>query len=359
MIYIKDFDCFINEAHHMLSGDNSLSELAHDLSEFVQWQMSHSINKKKEYDAKKYIYYYRWDYNEIIEWFVKNEKKFHFPVFLIENQSTISVKISLARMVKGRKKEHETMDLIHLKGNERASHATKKLKDSETGKNHVIYLNTYYLAKEKNIDVRKFIMSDDFEKELTGTVRHEFMHAFDSYKISGVKRDNIDLMKKLYKKYRSTNNIGKEWVTFKNIGSWSENKFNADFDMLSEENNLRTFLYMLLYYMTDTEMNAYIQTFYNQVINSDGKDRYDSDIYKRYKVIQTVLEHDFDSKIIKNTINKKFIKDISSVIKIKSDDPVKVYETYKNIVLKKLDKYFVKLHKIFFDIKESLKTTKK
>lgn len=45
------------------------------------------------------------------------------------------------------------------------------------------------------MDVRKFIMSDDFEKELTGTVRHEFMHAFDTYTISTKKREGIDKMK--------------------------------------------------------------------------------------------------------------------------------------------------------------------
>lgn len=50
-------------------------------------------------------------------------------------------------MVKGRRKEHETDELIRTKGNERASHATKKI--GKESKNHVIYLNAYYLAKEK------------------------------------------------------------------------------------------------------------------------------------------------------------------------------------------------------------------
>lgn len=82
MIYLQTYEMFVAESHHMLSGENSLSGLAHDLSEFVQWQMPHSIKKKKEYDNKKYIYY-RWNYDEIINWFAEQDKKFHYPVFLI------------------------------------------------------------------------------------------------------------------------------------------------------------------------------------------------------------------------------------------------------------------------------------
>lgn len=356
MIYIQTYETFITESHHMLSGENSLSDLAHDLSEFVQWQMSHSIKKKKEYDDKKYIYYYRWDYDEIINWFVEQDKKFHYPIFLIEHGSTISVKISLARMVKGRRKEHETGELIRTKGNERASHATKKT--GKESKNHVIYLNAYYLAKEKNMDVRKFIMSDDFEKELTGTVRHEFMHAFDTYTISAKKREGIDKMKKLYKAYRAKYKIGKEWVTFKEIGTWSGKKFTPDIDMLSKDNNLKTFMYMLLYYLTDTEMNAYLQTFYNQVINSDEKDIYSSDIFKRYKIIKTVLETDFDKNVIEKTWDEKTRKAFSEIIKIHAE-PIEYHEKFKKLVSRKLDKYFNKLNKIFFDIKISLSETKK
>lgn len=68
--------------------------------------------------------------------------------------------------------------------------------------------------------------------------------------------------------------------------------------MLSKDNNLKTFMYMLLYYLTDTELNAYLQTFCNQVINSEEKDIYSSDIFKRYKIIKTVLETDFDKSVI-------------------------------------------------------------
>lgn len=75
--------------------------------------------------------------------------------------------------------------------------------------------------------------------------------------------------------------------------------------MLSKDNNLKTFMYMLLYYLTDTEMNAYLQTFYNQVINSEEKDIYSSDIFKRYKIIKTVLETDFDKSVIEKTRDEK------------------------------------------------------
>ena len=348
MIYLSDYSYFISERHHMLSGDNSLSELASDLTEFVRWQMRHSIKKKKEYDPKKYIYYYRWDYPEITGWFSENGKTFHYPVFLIENGSTVSVKISLGRIVKGRRKEREDSELIRLKGNERASHASKKLKGA--GKNHVIYLNTYYLSNRKNKDVREFVMSDDFGKELAGTVGHEFTHAYDSYKIPESVRKRIDVMKKTYKKYRADNGIGKEWVTFANIGNWSGHRFEPDMEFLSKGNNLRTFLYMTLYYMTDTEMRAYIQTFYNQIMNSGGKDLYDSDIYKRYKTVYAVFGQDFGDDVVSRNLDGETIADLSAAYGIKAAEPSLIYKKLRSDICMKLDKYFKKLRKIFYDI---------
>lgn len=342
----------INEYHHLLSGDNSLDDLSTDLIEFIRYQMTHSIKKKKEYDNKKFIYYYEWIYSEILDWFVENKKEFHYPAFLIDRGSTISLKISIGRMVKGNRNQHNSMDLIRTKGNEKASHIAKKTDDNT--KNHVIYFNTYYLSRVKNTDVRKYIMSDDFEESLRGTVKHEFMHAFDSYVISSKETSQHSNMTKIYKKYRADNHIGKDWVLFKDTGEWSGNKYSVDKQMLSKNNNLRTFLYMLLYYMTGKEMRAYMQTFYNQIIISKKADCYNSDIFKRYKIIYAILSTDFEESIIVSTFDKKTKKDFNSVFPKLKGTEIDYWNGFKKMVLQKLDVYFKKLYTILYDLKETL-----
>jgi len=342
----------IVEAHHLLNGDNSLGELAADLVEFLQFQFSHSINKNKEYDNKKFIYYYIWDYNEIVKWFADNKKAFHYPAFLIENNSTICLKISVGRMVKGRKKQHNDIELISLYGNERGSHSTKSIDGNS--KNHTIYLNAYLLAKENGMGVREFIMSDKFEKELTGTVRHEFMHAFDSYMIVGQRRAKIDKMKAIYKNYRKNNNIKKNWMKFENCGVWNGSAFAVDEDFMNEGNNLRTFYYILLYYLTDTEMNAYLQTFYNQLVSENSSNPYDSDIYRRYKIIKSILECSFSKDAIQRNFDDMTKNEIGVSFGIKSNDLFVFYEKLRLHLLEIVDRFFVKLHKILFDIAQAL-----
>ena len=72
MIFVKSYDEFVFEHHHILSDENDLSVLTQDLADFIRWQVTHSTKKKKEYDPKKKILYYQWNYPEIVEWFEKN-----------------------------------------------------------------------------------------------------------------------------------------------------------------------------------------------------------------------------------------------------------------------------------------------
>lgn len=357
--FVESFDEFVEniyenmKIHHVLSGEESLELLSEDLAEFIRWQMTHSTKKKPVYDKEKFMNCYTWSFNEITEWFNKNNKPFRYPVFLVGRKETISVKISTSRDVKSRRKQHDTMNLISTYGNERASHSSNKNEDKT--KNHIIYLNTYYLASKKNKSVIDFIKSDDFKNELNGTIGHELMHAFDNGVLKKELRENIKNMKQIYKKYRADFNIGKEYVTFDIYGKWNGKKFNPDKDVISNPNNLRTFYYMLLYYITTTEMNAYLQTFVNQMIVCGSKNGYDSDIFRRYRFIEQVLNTEFDESIINAVIDERFKKDFSSAIPklasvIRSNDISKIYHKTNDYFNSIITKYITKLNRILYDI---------
>ena len=106
--------------------------------------------------------------------------------------------MSVGRLVKGRRNQHNDLKTISLKGNERASHSSKFIDKKQGNKNHTIYLNTYFLANENKQEVLDFIKSNKFLTELEGTVRHELMHAYDTYKMPKAQRDVVDKMKKVY-----------------------------------------------------------------------------------------------------------------------------------------------------------------
>ena len=339
--------------HHVLSGDKSLDALSEDLAEFIRWEMTHPKRRKMIYDKKKFINCYMWTFSEITEWFNKNKKPFRYPIFLVERKETISVKISLSRDVKSRRKQHNSMELLSTYGNERASHLKNKNED-KTG-NHVIYLNTYYLASKKGVSVLDFIKSDDFKNELNGTIGHELMHAFDNGIMKKEAREGVKTMKRIYKDYRADFNIGKEYVTFDVYGKWNGKKFNPDKDVINNPQNLRTFYYMLLYYITTTEMNAYLQTFVNQMIVCGSKDGYDSDIYRRYHFIDLVLNTEFDESIISGMIDDRFRKDFSKAIPklssvMKNNDISLIYRKMNDYFSSFTTKYIKKLNRILYDI---------
>ena len=342
------------ETHHRLDGEQSLEKISNDIAEFIRYQFKHpSGRKKKLYDAKKYIYYYRWDYDEIVDWFKKNEKIFHYPLFLIENKSTISIKISIGRIVKSRRKQKNEMEILNTKGKERASHLTSKNDDNT--KNHIIYLNTYLLSKNKGMDVKQFIETNDFLNELNGTIWHEFMHAFDTYAINKNLRSKIDMMKKTYKKYRKDFKIGKEYVTFKKYCDWDGNKCIINKEVISNPDEIRTFYYMLLYYLTETEMHAYLQTFVNQMIIANSENGYDSDIYRRYAFIRKMIEHEFDYDFLEKVFNKRMREDFSKAIPeltnvMKNDDISIIYQKFQKKLLNIIVGYRHKMNKILYDI---------
>lgn len=366
---------FVTEAHHLLGGDNSLDALAADITEFVRWEMTHSSKKKIHYDDKKFVLYYIWGYKDISEWFDKQHKVFHYPVFLIDAQSTINVKISIGRDVRSRRKMHDTPNLLATKGNEKGSHKTQKLEEPsqesaerwsdthilyDTSKpktdsySHTIYMNTYRLAWEAGMDVAKYIKSKLFEQELAGTVKHEFMHAFDTYFIKGFERRHIDRMKKIYKKYRKDNNITKPTVTMSVFGKWNGRNFAVDKDYLFSENHLRDFFYMLPYYFAKTEMNAYLQTFSNQLSISQSISEYDCDIYKRYVAIKRILQTSVPDEIANKLFDKKFISDFTLMFQ-KLKKPLlsnNKYDGVSSYFITELDKYLHKMHKILFDYRQ-------
>ena len=371
---------FITEAHHLLGGDNSLDLLASDLTDFVRWEMNHTSRKELKYDSKKYTLYYKWGYDEIRKWFDEQGRVFHYPVFLIDEQSKIAVKVSVGRDVRSRRKIHDTAVLLATKGNERGSHLSEKIpkegvpqetvdareptwaerhghrtdKQDRDPRLHTIYINTYYLSWTKGVDVRSFIRSEDFALELAGTVKHEFMHAFDTYFIKGFERMQINRMKKIYKKYKSDNSIGKDTVTMSVFGKWEGKSFNIDKRYILSENHLRDFFYMLPYYFAKTEMNAYLQTFSNQLSRSPSIDEHDCDIYRRYLAIKRILQCDVGNEATSRLVDGRFVKDFTMMFpKLKkcfgSKDP---YGGMTAWFLELLDKYLHKMHKILYDFRQ-------
>lgn len=350
---IKSFSRYISEHHHLIGGENSLDDLAIDLVKFIRWKMKHTSARDKQYDPKKYTLFYRWDFQEITEWFASNGEMFHYPVFLTENGSTISVKVSVARLVKGRRKEHDSDRLTKTFGNERASHATKKLNKSGS-RNHVIYINAYHLSREAGKEPREFIESPEFEHEMRGTVKHEFMHAYDTYRINGAERESIDLIKKTYKDYRKANSIGKEEVTLKPFGRLSGN--NIEIDTEYTDSHLRDFWYIMLYYVAKTEMNAYLQTFSNQMSAVEDLDPYGSDIYRRYVTIKRVLQHEPSETAVSEMADDRFRKDFVSMFPktrkaFAENDQSRAYRKLADIFIDLVDKYLHKMHTILYDIR--------
>lgn len=339
--------------HHVLSGDKSLDTLGEDIADFVRWEMSHPKRKKPIYDGKKFMNCLVWSFNEITEWFKDNGKVFRYPLFLVERKETISVKISLSRDVKSRRKQHDTMKLLSTYGNERASHSSSKNED-ET-KNHIIYLNTYHLASKKGMGILEFIKSDDFKNELKGTIGHELMHAFDNGVLPKKEKDGIKTMKRIYKKYRADFGIGKEYVTFDIYGKWNGSRFIPSKDIISDPKNLRTFYYMLLYYVTRSEMDAYLQTFVNQMIVCGSSDGYDSDIYRRYHLIKNMLDTEFAENVTNSMIDERFKKDFSIAIPelasvMRNNDISKIYHKMNDYFNSMVSKYITKLNRILYDI---------
>lgn len=345
---------FLVEAHHLLGGDNSLDALAVDIGDFVKWQVTHSTKKKLQYDKKKFINYYYWNYNDITAWFKEQKREFHYPVFLIDVQSTIGVKISVGRDIRSRRLMHDQTHILSTMGNEHGSHKTVRL--GGDSREHIIYINTYRLAYECRMSVGEFIASTFFDQELAGTVKHEFMHAYDTYFIKGFERMQINRMKKIYKAYRKANGIDKKTVTLGAFGSWSGKTYNVDKDYLLSENHLRDFLYMLPYYFAKTEMNAYLQTFSNQLSVSSTVSEYDCDIYKRYISIKRILQTNIDEATAEKLLDEKFVSDFTIMFP-KLKKPLGVDRSYKKMceyLIDVLDKYLHKMHKILYDYKSIL-----
>lgn len=340
---------FRTDMHHILGGDNSLDALAEDLIDFVRWNISHISKKRLEYDKKKYTLYYMWMYDEIADWFKAQRREFRYPVFLTDTQSTIAVKVSVGRDVRSNRKSHDSANLLSTVGNERGSHTTRKLGDGT--RLHIIYINAYGLSFDNLMDVRAFIQSEFFEQEMRGTVKHEFMHVFDTYFIKGYERAQITRMKKIYKKYRAENNVKKQTVTLEAFGHWVGNSYTVNTDYITKENNLRDFYYMLPYYFSKTEMNAYLQTFSNQI--SVTSNEYDSAIYKRYIAIKKILQEKFDAECVGRLLDERFITDFGTAFpKLKA--VFKGSEPYAGLCaffLEILEKYLHKMHKILFDFK--------
>lgn len=351
MLFVKSYNEFVLEHHHILSGENDLSVLTQNLADFIRWQVTHSTKKKKEYDPKKKILYYQWNYSEIVEWFEKEKRKFNYPLFLVEKRSTISVKISVGRLVKGRRNQHDVLKEISLKGNERASHTSKTISKKQGNKNHTIYLNTYFLARKNKQEVLDFIKSDLFLSELEGTVRHELMHAYDTYKMPKVQRDIVVKMKKVYKQYKANFEIGKACLKFDGYGEWNDKQFVPNQDFINEGNNHKTFYYICLYYLTKTEMHSYLQTFCNQIQITDKSSPFLSNIYKRYQTIRNLLLLDKDVEA--NFVDDSFRKDFGSIYpKLKTtNDNSKFLSKLNLLFLEEVEREIKKFHKLFYDIK--------
>ena len=340
----------VGKIHHLLGNEHSLDELASDLIHFVRWQMTHSTKKKKIYDGKKYVYYYMWDFDEITEWFSEQGTDFHYPMFLVENRETLSVKLSVARMVKGRKKQHESGRLIKSFGNENASHSVRK--NADKSNDHIIYVNAAVLSKKEGMDLHRYLKSGSFANKFRGSVCHELMHAFDRTKMPKQQRDGIRAMKKTYKRYRSDFRIGKSFVTFRDFGAWQGERFETDKKFLSDPKNVRAFFYMLLYYMTDSEMNAYLQTFANQLLTLHASDPYESDIYKRYRIIKEILKTDFGG-IADRVFDERAVSDFTGLFpKLKGKDISSIYRILTEYFSDKTERYIYKMNRVLYDIKE-------
>lgn len=335
----------VGKIHHLLGNEQSLDELAYDLIHFVRWQMTHSTKKKKIYDERKYVNYYLWSFNEITKWFSEQGIVFHYPLFLVESKETISLKMSVERMVKGRRKQHDATRLVNLFGNENASHTVKK-------HDHIIYVNVAVLSKREGMDIHRYIESNKFTDKFKGSVCHELMHAFDKIKMPKSVRKHITAMKDTYKKYRMDFRIGKSFVAFSEYGKWNGDTFERNDVFLSDTQNIRTFFYMLLYYVTDTEMNAYLQTFANQMLSQCTGDPYESEIYRRYHTINEVLKTDF-SGIADAAFDKRFVDDFTKLFpKLKNRDISSIYHKLSGMFLEKTEKYIHKMNTILYDIRE-------
>lgn len=335
----------VGKIHHLLGNEHSLDELASDLIRFVRWQMTHSTKKKKIYDERKYVNYYLWSFNEITKWFSEQGIVFHYPHFLVESKETISLKMSVERIVKGRRKQHDATRLVNLFGNENASHTVKK-------RDHIIYVNAAVLSKREGMDIHRYIESDKFADKFKSSVCHELMHAFDRIRMPKRTRSHIDAMKRAYKKYRSDFGIGKSIVTLRDFGVWKGKAFKTDLVFLSEPKSVRAFFYMLLYYVTDTEMNAYLQTFANQMLSQCTGNPYESEIYRRYHTINEVLKTDF-SGIADAAFDKRFVDDFTKLFpKLKNRDISSIYHKLSGMFLEKTEKYIYKMNTILYDIRE-------
>lgn len=335
----------VGKIHHLLGNEQSLDELASDLIHFVRWQMTHSTKKKKIYDERKYVNYYLWGFNEITKWFSEQGIVFHYPRFLVESKETISLKMSVERMVKGRRKQHDATRLVNLFGNENASHTVKK-------RDHIIYVNVAVLSKREGMDIHRYIESDKFADKFKGSVCHELMHAFDRIRMPKRTMSHIDAMKRAYKKYRSDFGIGKSIVTLRDFGVLKGKAFKTDLVFLSDPKSVRAFFYMLLYYVTDTEMNAYLQTFANQMFSQCTGNPYESEIYRRYHTINEVLKTDF-SGIADAAFDKRFVDDFTKLFpKLKNRDISSIYHKLSGMFLEKTEKYIHKMNTILYDIRE-------
>ena len=342
---------FRTDMHHILGGDNSLDALAEDLIDFVRWNISHISKKRLEYDKKKYTLYYMWMYDEIAEWFKSQKKEFRYPVFLTDTRTPIAVKVSVGRDVRSNRKSHDSANLLSTVGNERGSHTTRKLGDGT--RLHIIYINAYGLSFDNLMDVRDFIQSDFFEQEMRGTVKHEFMHVFDTYFIKGYERAQITRMKKIYKKYKAENKTKKQTVTLDAFGHWAGNSFSLDTEYIEKDSHLRDFFYMLPYYFAKTEMNAYLQTFSNQLSVSDSSNEYDCNIYNRYITIKKILQANLGKECVGRLLDERFVSDFGTAFPklkavFKGSNP---YAGMCGYFLEILEKYLHKMHKIAFDAK--------
>lgn len=342
---------FSVEAHHLPGGDNSLDALAVDIGDFIKWQVTHSTNKRLKYDKKKFINYYYWNYNDIAAWFKEQKREFRYPVFLIDVQSTIGIKISVGMDIRSRRLMHDQTKIPSTMGNGHGSHKTVRL--GGDSREHIIYINTYRLAFECRMSVGEFIASTFFDQELAWAVKHEFMHTYDTYFIKGFGRMQVNRMKKIYNAYRKANDIDKKTVTLGAFGTWNGKTYNVDKDYLLSENHLRDFFYMLPYYFAKTEMNAYLQTFSNQLSISNTVSEYDCDIYKRYISIKRILQTDMDEATAEKLLDEKFVSDFTTMFQ-KLKTPLAADRSYKKMcecLIDALDKYLHKMHKILYDCK--------
>lgn len=333
----------LQKTHHLLGGENSLDMFASDLVLFVRWQMTHSTRKKLLYDKKKFVTYYLWDDGYIKSWFAEQGLVLHTPQFLTESGDCVGVKLSVGRMVKGRRHQRDCTRLVNMFGNENASHTVIR----KDGKNtHTIYVNAAVLSRKVGMGLYDYIRSDRFVEVFKGSACHELMHVFDKIRMPKKKRKFINEMKKTYKGYRSDFGIGKEFVTFEKYGDWNCGKFKVDVDVVRNPDHLRTFFYMLLYYLTDTEMNAYLQTFANQL----NVCVWNSGTYRRYYVIREMLKMDFGG-IIDEVIDDRFVSDFTHLYpKLKNKDTSLIYHRLRKMFLKKVEHQLYRMNRIGCDV---------